>query len=330
MPKVSIIVPIYNTQPFLQQCLESIAAQTLNDIEVLCIDDGSTDGCGRIIDEFAAKDERFCAIHKQNAGYGAAVNTGLDAASAPYIGIVEPDDYIDAHMYEKLLAAASANAAPDVVKASYWRVINAGSTEQEIVPSFYYNHIKCVGVPFTLSDDADLLIYHPSIWTAIYKREFLRRHHIRMHEIPGAGWADNPWLIETLAQAQSIVYIDECLYYYRESIAGSSSKVRDPSIIFNRWLDMDAFIHEQNIPSPAILEAHYSRGCAYIQMLQNDFPGNQQAEQGITQMLPHMDKTVIERSSKILMEYKEAYFSALGGIDWFNFRAKRKLGLIRP
>ena len=131
-PLISIIIPIYNTEKYLEQCLGSIASQSLKDFEAICIDDGSTDGSPKIMDAFAAADTRFKVIHKQNAGYGAAVNTGIAHASGTYIGIVEPDDYIEPDMYKTLYEAAESNDFPDIVKGAYWRVLNADSPQQEI------------------------------------------------------------------------------------------------------------------------------------------------------------------------------------------------------
>ena len=150
-----------------------------------------------------------------------------------------------------------------------------------------------------------------------------------MHEIPGAGWADNPWLIETLAQANSIVYIDECVYYYRETIPGSSSIVKDPSIIYNRWLDMDEIIKQLRVSDPLILEGHYNRGCAYLQMLFEGFDRNDASiKSAMHEIIARIDKDMIRQSNKIPAEYKAAYYKAKGGLDWFAFRLKRKLKML--
>lgn len=327
-PAVSIIIPIYNVEKYLEQCLESIRVQTLRNIEIICVDDGATDNSPAIIDAFAANDNRFKPIHKANGGYGAGVNAGLSVATGTYIGIVEPDDYIEKNMYELLYKAADDNNDPDIVKAAYWRVINADAPDQEILPANYYHCVQPVNKPFLLKDNAEFLYHHPSIWTAIYKRDFLEKHEIKMHEIPGAGWADNPWLIETLAQAQSIVYVDECVYFYRESIPGSSSLVKDPSIIYDRWLDMDAFIKKQNISDPLILEGHYNRGCAYLEMILHNFDVTDPAtKQGIDAIVANIDGAVVSASFRTPPEYKEAYFEAQGGAAWFTYRVKRKLRL---
>ena len=121
MPKISVIVPVYNVERYLPQCLDSILAQTLTDIEIICVDDGSTDESGRILDRYADLDKRLVVFHGPNAGYGAAMNTGLFAATGEYIGIVESDDSILPQMYETLYAAAVKDDL-DLVKsdAVYW------------------------------------------------------------------------------------------------------------------------------------------------------------------------------------------------------------------
>ena len=94
-PKVSILVPCYNVEKYLKQCLDSIVNQTLQDIEIICINDGSTDSTLDIIKQYAKNDDRFVVIDKQNEGYGKSMNRGLDAATGEYIGIVESDDWIE-------------------------------------------------------------------------------------------------------------------------------------------------------------------------------------------------------------------------------------------
>ena len=104
MVKISIIVPIYNAEKYLEQCLQSIKNQTLKDIEVICVDDGSTDSSPQIMDRFQNEDQRFKVIHKSNGGNGHSMNTGLAAATGEYIGCVEADDYIENNMFEKIIS----------------------------------------------------------------------------------------------------------------------------------------------------------------------------------------------------------------------------------
>ena len=116
--KVSVIVPTYNVEPYLRECMDSIIGQTLKELEIICVNDGSTDGSLAILKEYAEKDSRVVLIDKQNAGYGCAMNDGLDRATGEYIGIVEPDDFVDSHMYEDLYRIAKEKDL-DVIKGRF-------------------------------------------------------------------------------------------------------------------------------------------------------------------------------------------------------------------
>ena len=330
-PYVSIILPIYNTARYLEQCLTSVCSQTLKNIEIICVDDGSTDDSPSIMDSFAKRDSRVTVIHKDNGGYGKAVNVGISKASGEYIAIVEPDDYTDVSMFEKLYSKAREFEMPDIVKSAYWRVCNADTDNQKIIPANYYHCVSHKDVIFTLDQEAEFLYHHPSIWTAIYKRSFLDDFGIRMHEIPGAGWADNPWLIETLVQARSIVYLDECLYYYREFNTGSSSNVKDPSVIYKRWLEMDDIIRKLGITSSLILEGHFNRGCAYIEMLQQDFDiKDPEIASAIDNMVQRIDYDVVRHSQKIPRNYKSSYYRAKSYPLYLAYQLGRKAkGLLK-
>ena len=105
-PLISIILPVYNTAPYLRRCINSIINQTYKNLEVICIDDGSTDGSELILDEYAVCDTRIKVIHKQNGGESSARNIGLKMMTGQYIGFVDCDDWVEANMYERLLSVA--------------------------------------------------------------------------------------------------------------------------------------------------------------------------------------------------------------------------------
>ena len=167
-PKVSILMPIYNVQYYLRECLDSIVNQTLADIEVICIDDGSTDDSGKILDEYAAKDTRFKIIHKENGGYGKAMNVGLDIARGEYIGIVESDDYIRPEMYEEQYQIARDNNL-DMLKADFLRFIGEGESRE-----FTYRNIANAKRDYNriIRPLDELEIFHSNnvIWSGIYSR----------------------------------------------------------------------------------------------------------------------------------------------------------------
>ena len=149
--KVSIVVPIYNVERYLAQCLDSIIAQTLQDIEIICVNDGSTDSSAEIIDSYAQKDPRIRVITKQNTGYGNSMNIGFDAAQGEYVGIVESDDYADKEMFETLYRIAKGNDL-DVVKSGYYfyySIPKERNEKQEIASSILCNQTFCPTTFFT-------------------------------------------------------------------------------------------------------------------------------------------------------------------------------------
>ena len=119
MPKLSILVPIYNVEKYLDECLSSLAKQTLKDIEIVCINDGSTDESLKIIQKYAKKYPNFAVINKRNSGYGDSMNRGLEKATGEYIGIVESDDFIELNAFKELYNLAKKTSA-DIVKANYF------------------------------------------------------------------------------------------------------------------------------------------------------------------------------------------------------------------
>ena len=119
--KVSIIVPVYNVEKYLSKCIDSILAQTFKDFELILIDDGSPDDCGKIIDEYAGKDNRIVVVHQENAGVSAARNAGLKIARGTYIGFVDPDDYIDSEMYATMISKIKETGA-DIACCAFDRI----------------------------------------------------------------------------------------------------------------------------------------------------------------------------------------------------------------
>ena len=109
--KVSVIIPVYKTEPYLRKCVDSVVNQTYRNLEIILVDDGSPDGCGAICDEYASKDDRVKAIHQENGGASRARNAGLDVATGDYVGFVDSDDWIEPDMYELLLNNALAYQA---------------------------------------------------------------------------------------------------------------------------------------------------------------------------------------------------------------------------
>lgn len=202
-PLVSIIVPIYNVEPYLIRCLESISRQTLSDFEVILVDDGSPDKCGEICDSYAQKDARFKVIHQPNGGISNARNSGVKMAQGQYLGFVDPDDYIVADMYEKLLNEMIAKDT-DIVICDHFRLEKEG-----IIPrhSFAHDFVLDRNEAMRLVASDRMSSY---LWCKLYKRILFAQ--VQFPE--GQDFEDLSVLHEIIHAAEKIAYIHDCLYYY--------------------------------------------------------------------------------------------------------------------
>ena len=198
MPQISIIIPVYNVAQYLRKCLDSVIAQTFVNWECVCIDDGSTDGSGDILDEYAINDDRFKVMHKKNAGYSSAMNCGIDRIRGEWFGIVEPDDWIERDMYECLLSSVSEDV--DVVKGNF---VSFHADTQEVRHETWRS-----------KDRFGLMSQHPSVWTCLYRTKFIRDKKIFFLHVPGAAWTDNLFMYQTLVLARGVKYVDRIVYHY--------------------------------------------------------------------------------------------------------------------
>ncbi len=218
-PKVSVITPIYNVAKFLPQCLDSLVAQTLDDIEFICVNDGSTDNSLEILNEYAARDSRFVVIDKPNGGYGHTMNTGINAARGEYIGIVESDDWIYPEAFEKLYALAEKHGHCDIIKGNHNVFVENQTPSQ--VENFPQSLCDRVLSPLD-EDGAQVINSIPAIWAAIYRREFLNNADIRFLETPGASFQDTGFVFKSWLACDSFVLTHDSYLNYRLDNAGSS------------------------------------------------------------------------------------------------------------
>lgn len=179
-PLISIIVPCYNVERFLVECLTSIQNQTYKNIEIICVNDGSCDGTVDIIKSFNKKDGRFILVDKNNTGYGDSVNVGISVANGKYIGIIESDDYIESKMFEELLLVAEKNKC-DVVKCGYFLTFKSQELE------FFIKRVSKNKV-FTPLEEKNLFFAPPAIWSGLYLKSFLIDNEIKFLATPGASY----------------------------------------------------------------------------------------------------------------------------------------------
>lgn len=236
--KVSVVVPIFNCENYLYECLDSIVQQSLKDIEIICVNDGSTDKSLDILESFANVDNRIRIINKQNSGYGHTMNVGINAANGKYIGIVESDDYIAKNMFEKLFYYIDSNKL-DFLKTDFYRVTgdkeNKKITYSQILEPNDNNYLKII----TPQEAPGILRELKSIsnWTGIYDREFLKKNKILHNETPGASYQDTGFLFQVFFYAKRIMLINEAYYYYRNDNPNSSINNRQKVFCLNEEYD---------------------------------------------------------------------------------------------
>ena len=205
-PLVSIIVPIYNVEKYLSKCINSIVNQTLANIEIILIDDGSTDFSGSIADQYAKNDSRIKVIHKNNEGQGAARNIGIDLAKGDYIGFVDSDDWIDFDMYEKLYKSAIDNNACIAVcnrkvfdeNGNLMTMVNVGKKSLKNIKDNMCDYIV-----------SDLLYNHTVVvYNKIYKSEIIKSNKIYFKEVREVGSEDFLFNYQVLFYIDKIISID--------------------------------------------------------------------------------------------------------------------------
>lgn len=238
--KVSVVVPIYNAQEYLEECLDSLVSQSLKDIEMILVNDGSTDNSLKIAEEYAKKDKRIRILNKKNTGYGDSMNKGISMARGNYVGIVEPDDYCSSEMFEKLFSLAEKHMV-DIVRGNYYHYSKDGF--QEMAPLYMKNRS---GIIEPLRDYG-VFYEPPAIWSAIYKKEFLKKNKIGFLNTPGASYQDAGFHFKTLACTNRMVYSNEPLYYYRVDNPNSSVKsLKKTMAIVEEYRSIEIFVDGLN------------------------------------------------------------------------------------
>ena len=257
-PLVSVVLPIYNARPYLREALDSIVAQTYQNLEIICVNDGSTDDSLAIIGEYAARDGRFVVDDGPNGGYGRAMNRGIARATGKWLGILEPDDLLLPGMFERLVAVAERDEL-DFVRADFNRFTSTEAGEnvftlQTICPGREYLYNKVLNP----QDDPDLLNVRMQNGTGITRLDLIRDHDIRLHESPGARFQDNGLWFQTYFWAERIEYVDEPFYCHRDDNPNSSTNRTD---LMFAMMDEWAWIREK-------LDSYPERGRKFVQVFQ--------------------------------------------------------------
>jgi len=253
MPKVSVIVPVYNIENYLGECLDSIVNQTLEDIEIICVDDGSTDASPEILKSYSQKDSRIKIISQENKDVGAARGAGVKVATGEYIAFVDNDDWLALDAFEKVYWNAKSNDSDMVM----FKVVFYYPSDDSYIypPSYKFKKYFPTGTDFNnfvfkASDMKNEVLNNAfAPWFKFYKREFLNSYDFYFKE--KITYPDVPLHVQAMLKAERISFVDENFYFYRrehsESMLLISSKNERIFDIFTVIDEVDTFLSENGL-----------------------------------------------------------------------------------
>ncbi len=257
--KVSIIMPSLNVAAYIEEAVQSVMDQTLQEIEIICIDAGSEDGTWEILCRLAKIDRRIVLHHSGQKSYGYQVNLGIATARGKYIAIVETDDYVDPKMYENLYREAVLHDC-DYVKSDYFAYWTQDDGKRFFVKKKGFLNSKLYGIVMepklhweTFTDDWYL-------WSGIYKKDFLSNHHIYLSETPGAAFQDIGFLYQTNIKAKRALYLKNQYYHYcMDRVGASSNSGKGLRYAYQEFCNLFERIEKDNCVDSESTEALYCR-----------------------------------------------------------------------
>ncbi|MFG1698137.1 glycosyltransferase family 2 protein [Nonomuraea sp. NPDC049309] len=214
IPLLSVVVPIHDVEPYLTECLKSLAAQTLEDIEVIVVDDGSTDGGARVAEDFAARDSRFVLVVQRNMGPGPARNQGIAKARGTYLAFADGDDVVPPEAYERLVGTL-AETGSDLATGAVRRLVDGRLEESTLHEKVFRRPHLCTHIT-----DKPVLIRDRTVWNKVYRRAFWDRCGLRF---PAGIYEDVPVAMQAHVLATSVDMVGDVVYHWRKREEGGSS-----------------------------------------------------------------------------------------------------------
>lgn len=257
---ISVIVPIYKVEAYLDECVQSIVNQTYKNLEIILVDDGSTDNCPQMCDDWAIRDSRIKVIHKKNAGAAAARNSALDIAKGDYFGFVDSDDYIADNMFEELLKALL-DSGKKISYCTAYRVLPNGTA----LPTIYSSSEGILNVTESINE-----VFYWRIDTAVWSKLFERSVFDGIRFPEGETNEEFPILLPLISNAGGIINTGKTLYYYRarEGSVTASCYMRESSsgLVYKNLNIIKAQLKELNLPCKKAYRL-FAAGCAFSSAL---------------------------------------------------------------
>ena len=325
MAKISVLVPVYNVAPYLKKCMDSILSQTLDDIEILCGDGGSTDGSLEILREYESKDSRVHVISKKGSGYGQSMNECLAMATGEYIGIVESDDLVRRDMYAVLFHAAEHFNA-DIVLSDFYHYYDDGGKKIINILEHDCDYGKVI-LPHKRHDIFKAVI---ATWSGIYRREFLLKNNIRYNDTPGGAFQDIGFWCKALCFAQRMAAVHRPFYMWRQDNPASSVKQSDKAAE-RTYREFDLLFDFFRASAPDVLK-EYADGLTWRRLASYFWVSERLTWEDTTKHFARAanDFQKLRQSG----EYSEALFSeaekaAMSRIDMCYEETNEKINLLR-
>jgi len=250
VPDVSIIVTTYNIEAYVEECLESVAAQTLQDLEVLVVDDGSSDSTPEKVTAFCARDPRFVPVllgTNSPGGVATAANAGLDRATGRWIGFVDGDDFVEPRMFERLVEAAESCDA-DLAMCEYQEVVDGTGERRDPADAHRWAGLTTRCQPLDVPTRKQVLRFIAVPWRKLYRRSLLEEHAIRF-PVSDGFYEDNPFHWFTVLSARSLAVVPEVLCYHRVGRAGQTMATVDVRLfqLFSHHDTIHAWLTERRL-----------------------------------------------------------------------------------
>lgn len=338
--RVSVIIPVYNVEKYLRQCLDTVINQTLKGIEIIAVDDGSTDSCPSILNGYSKQHKNLKIIRKKNSGGGAGGprNVGIEAARGEYIGFIDSDDWVELDMFETLYKKAIATDSDIVIcdYKMYWQDKKKfTSSWKDRDRQIWKNYLNKQSVPFSTSDIKHILLLTVYPWRKIYKRLLIVENNIRFPE--AMIFDDTPFHWKTSIHANKITSIDKALYKYRRERPEQDIAAQDKRLfsVLSHHENIRQYLIENGILqiyAAYLIRSEFITFTWILEKLQNElkrefFIEASKSLHKFKEMHFNEYSRLFDRDSR---KQKEMYFMRSGSYDtYIKFRSKQNTVLRR-
>lgn len=301
--KISVIVPVYNVEKYIRKSIESLIGQTYKNLEIILVDDGSTDRSGEICDEYAQKDNRIIVIHKENGGIVSARKTGIQAATGEYATNVDPDDWIEVDAYEKFIDIIE-QYHPDVIISSFVKETGEIKTiRRDFLKEGFYNHEELLReIEKGIIQQFYCSMFNVSLCTKIVKREILSKYQNAVPNEIIMG-EDTAVTLPMICDAKTVYVSEKAFYHYIQNKNSMSWEQKKGA--YNRWLLLAKYLKMQMGCENAVVSQFCLQVIFYEMMVVlHDFP-----TEYFSTGIPFLKD--VRKSSRVIVYGKGAYASNL-------------------